>query len=142
MRKCHVVLRNVLCRALALVIIASGRPRRAKRQAFDRNVLTSIYFHNPNERLFAKCTRWLKKNGYHFVSANEVMDFLHEGKELPRGAVWLSFDDGFRRLLDTVIPTVKKERIPITVFIPSAIINGAGLFPWLHEHISAASPEA
>jgi len=48
----------------------------------------------------------------------------------PRGAVWLSFDDGCRELLDSVVPVAHQEKVPIAVFIPSGIIEGNGLFSW------------
>ena len=136
--RCVAGLRNTACGTLALALIASGRVRRARRDAFKQNVITSIYFHNPNKRLFTNCIRWLLRHGYHFISAGDLIEFINNGKKLPKGAVWLSFDDGFRRLLEAVVPVVQKEHIPITIFVPSAIIDGAGLFPWLHSDSSAA----
>jgi peptidoglycan/xylan/chitin deacetylase (PgdA/CDA1 family) len=117
---------------LALVLIASGRVRRARRRAFSGNIITPIYFHNPNRRLFFRCIRWLIKNGYSFISVNDVLELLHRGRKPPNGAVWLSFDDGYKTLLPDVLPTVRKYRIPITLFIPTRIIEFDGFLPWLH----------
>jgi peptidoglycan/xylan/chitin deacetylase (PgdA/CDA1 family) len=126
------VLRNFMCGSLALAVIASGRVRRAKRRVLNSNVVTAIYFHNPSKRLFGKCVRWLTRNGYKVISAADLISILHDGAEPPRGAVWLSFDDGFKELLQNVIPLSRQCNIPITVFIPSGIVEGRGLFPWLH----------
>jgi peptidoglycan/xylan/chitin deacetylase (PgdA/CDA1 family) len=50
----------------------------------------------------------------------------------------LSFDDGFKELLQAVLPLIHRHKIPITLFIPSGIVEGDGLFPWLHN--SASEP--
>ena len=130
------VLRNCFCGFLALGLIASGQVRRARKLALSGDVVTAIYFHKPNRTLFFRCIRWLMKYGYTFVSAQDVMEILNRAKAPPRGAVWLSFDDGCKELLANVLPLVRREKIPITLFIPTGIVGGTGLFPWLHSERS------
>jgi len=65
------------------------------------------------------------------------LTILHAGKVLPRGAVWLSFDDGCKELLENVLPLIRELHIPVTLFIPSGIVAGDGLFPWLHQETSS-----
>jgi len=132
MHALYTTLRNLFCGSLAMAVIASGRVGRAKRRTLSSNVVTAIYFHNPNKRLFAKCMKWLTGNGYTFISADELMNILHRGEQPPKGAVWLSCDDGFKRFLTAVLPVISERTIPITIFLPSGIIAGDGLFPWLH----------
>ncbi|HWR52620.1 MAG TPA: polysaccharide deacetylase family protein [Bryobacteraceae bacterium] len=62
------------------------------------------------------------------------MDMLTLHKPIPRGAVWLSFDDGFRALRENVLPLVREYKVPITLFIPSGIVEGDGMFPWLPKN--------
>ena len=131
-------LRNVFCESLALGIIASGRMGRAKRKALSTNVITSIYFHNPNRRLFGRCVQWLIRNGYTFISANDLVEIFYRGKAIPKGAVWLSLDDGYKEWIDDVLPLVRQRQLPVTLFIPSGIVENGGQFPWLHEDVSAA----
>jgi len=114
--------------------MASGRVRRARKQAFTSGVVTAIYFHKPNGRLFARCVEWLEKHGYTFISANDLVEWLRCEKSLPPGAVWLSFDDGCRQLLRDVLPLARDRKIPVTLFIPSGIIAGDGLLPWFHAN--------
>jgi peptidoglycan/xylan/chitin deacetylase (PgdA/CDA1 family) len=133
MRSLYLLLRNLFCGSLAVAVIASGRVRRAKKRVLNSNVVTAIYFHNPNKKLFARCVRWLSKNGYTFISHDELIEILHRGIEPPKGAVWLSFDDGFKELLEAVVPLVRKRHVPITLFVPTGIVDGNGLFPWLHQ---------
>src|SRR6185437_10012396 len=110
-------------------MIASGRVRRAKKRILSSDAVTAIYFHNPNKRLFARCVHWLTKSGYTFISHDELIRILQRRIEPPIGAVWLSFDDGFKELLDTVVPLVRQDHVPVTLFIPPGIIEGDGLFP-------------
>jgi len=136
MRRVHRVLRNAFCELLALGLMASGRVRRSRKRALGEDVVTAIYFHKPNRILFGRCIRWLTKHGYTFISANELLEILYSGKAPPRGAVWLSFDDGCKELLENVLPLVRQRKIPVTLFIPSGIVEGDGLFPWLHGKTS------
>ena len=127
--------RNVFCGSLALLLIASGRVRRAKYKALHEMAVTAIYFHNPNKSLFARCLAWLSKNGYTFISDTDLIQILRHGRKPPQGAVWLSFDDGFKELLENVVPLSYSRKIPITIFVPSGIVAGRGLFPWL-QHLN------
>jgi peptidoglycan/xylan/chitin deacetylase (PgdA/CDA1 family) len=129
-RSSYLLLRNVVCSALAVALIAVGRVRRARGVAFADGVITAIYFHNPSKTLFSKCIRWLVRHEYVFVSADDVLGFL-QGRSIPRGAVWISFDDGFRDMIGNVLPEIRKYNVPITVFLPSGVLQGNGVFPWL-----------
>jgi len=132
--------RNCLCGLLALGVIASGRVRRAKKRALSGEVVTAIYFHKPNKRLFGQCVRWLTKNGYHFISASDLLDILYRDRTPPKGAVWLSFDDGCKEILEDVISPILLQQIPVTLFIPTGIVQGDGRFPWLHKETSVQLP--
>ena len=135
-RRALLASRNCLCGLLALGIIASGRVRRAKKRALSGEVVTAIYFHKPNKRLFAQCVRWLTKNGYHFISASDLLDILYRDKKPPNGAVWLSFDDGCKEIIENVISPALLQQIPVMLFIPTGIVQGDGRFPWLHKNTS------
>jgi peptidoglycan/xylan/chitin deacetylase (PgdA/CDA1 family)/glycosyltransferase involved in cell wall biosynthesis len=123
--------RNVICGVLAYGIIGCGMARRAMQRAKQEGVVTSLYFHKPNRRLLAKCVAWLARHGYQFISVAEVIDFVRHGKTPPRGAVWISFDDACKEIVDEVLPILREYRIPATFFVPTGIIEGDGQFPWL-----------
>ena len=118
---------------LGALLIVSGRVRLARKRAFAAGTLSAIYFHRPNRRLASQCLNWLARMGYTFVSAEDVLAMLKHGKTLPRGSVWLSFDDGWRELLTNVLPVIRQRKIPVTLFIPSGIVEGDGKYPWLHD---------
>ena len=123
--------RHLICSLAALVLILSGAVRRARARAFQEGVISAVYFHSPKPHLFAQCVHWLQKRGYTFISEREVVSFLHDRRPVPRGAVWLSFDDGAAALREGVLPLVEDEKVPVTLFIPSGIVAGSGLFPWV-----------
>ena len=130
------LIRNAFCELLALGIITSGRVRRRIDDTLSAGVITSIYFHKPNRRLFSKCIEWLVDHGYTFISANDLIDILYHGKPIPKGAVWLSLDDGYKEWIDDVLPLIRQHRVPVTLFIPSGIVEDGGMFPWLHDRPS------
>jgi peptidoglycan/xylan/chitin deacetylase (PgdA/CDA1 family) len=126
-------LRKSFCCIIGLLLIATGRVRMARRRAFSGEVVTAIYFHEPNRKLFTQCIQWLVGMGYTFISLDQLVELLRKGPPFPRGKVWISLDDGYRNWLTNVLPVARKYGVPVTLFIPSGIVAGAGLFPWLHD---------
>ena len=57
--------------------------------------------------------------------------------------MWLSLDDGWKEIAE-VLPLVRRHHIPITLFIPSGVLEGDGKFPWLSDatHPSYCPSEA
>ncbi len=132
MKKLQSALRNCVCGALASVLIALGFVRRARRRILAQQAFTPIYFHSPNAGLFLKCIDWLSGHGFHFISADQAALMLKGERQFPNGGVWLSLDDGYRKWLTDVLPLIRERRIPVTLFIPTGIIEADGLLPWLH----------
>ncbi|HEX4996603.1 MAG TPA: polysaccharide deacetylase family protein [Terriglobia bacterium] len=124
-------LRHILCGAMAQCLMKTSRARRAARRALSGEVVTPIYFHKPNKKLFAQCIEWLLANGYTLLTLDELIDILEKKRPIPKGAAWISLDDGYREWLSDVLPLVQHFRIPVTLFIPSGIIAGDGRFPWM-----------
>jgi len=121
--------RNTACWLLATVIILLGGVKRARNESFQDGIITSIYFHNPNKKLFRKTVVWLKKNGYSFISGGQLREILGKQMPCPRGAVWLSLDDGWKGNLENVIPTAVEHDIPVTIFICTDAAEN-GTFWW------------
>src|SRR5690242_18463044 len=96
--------RNLSCSVLGCMLILSGRVRRGLKLAFKDGAITPIYFHNPNRRLFEGCVKWLINHGYQFISTAQLIGILNDGEPVPKGAAWVSMDDGFRELIRNVIP--------------------------------------
>lgn len=128
-----VAARKIRGYVIGAALILSGRVRRARAAAFEPGTISVLCFHKPRRKLLLKCILWLIKHGYSFVSADDVIEWMWRGRTLPAGAVWLTFDDGWRELLDGVLPIVERYRIPVTLFIPTQIVGGRGMYPWIHD---------
>jgi peptidoglycan/xylan/chitin deacetylase (PgdA/CDA1 family)/GT2 family glycosyltransferase len=73
--------------------------------------------------LFAKQMNTLKTRGYHAVSLNEFLSWLHEGNPLPRNAVLLTFDDGYKSFASFVIPILTRHNFSSVLFISPAHVG-------------------
>ncbi|WP_245872607.1 poly-beta-1,6-N-acetyl-D-glucosamine N-deacetylase PgaB, partial [Avibacterium endocarditidis] len=60
---------------------------------------------------------WLKENGYHVISWQQVIDAEQGKGELPEKAVLLTFDDGYETMYSTIFPLLKAYHYP-AVFAP------------------------
>lgn len=122
------LLGNLLC----LGLMFFGFINREKKKIFFNKYITPIYFHNPNKIVFEKCIKYLKRNGYVFISTKQLIDSIKGKSIAPRGAVWISFDDGWKENVDNVIPIVIKYKIPVTFFISTDPIENTGVFWWTY----------
>lgn len=68
--------------------------------------------------VFERQMRYLAKKHW-AVPLRTVVSYAKGEKTLPTHAVVVSFDDGYRDVLTTVLPILERYRIPATVFIPS-----------------------
>jgi peptidoglycan/xylan/chitin deacetylase (PgdA/CDA1 family) len=66
----------------------------------------------------------LQRAGFHFVNAEELLQFLYNKSGLPRHPLLLTFDDGYKDLIDIVLPIIKEYSIPIVVFPVSGRLGG------------------
>jgi len=60
---------------------------------------------------------WLKKNNYHVISIQDLLDAVKGEKNLPSQAVLLTFDDGYLSFYTRVMPLLKKYRYPATLAV-------------------------
>jgi peptidoglycan/xylan/chitin deacetylase (PgdA/CDA1 family) len=123
-------IRYFLGAVAGLLLIVFGFVRRARVCAHSGNYVTGIAFHNPNKKLFQKSIKWLKKNKYSFISTNKLIEILNNKSKPPKGAAWITFDDGWRQNIINVIPTIKEHNIPVTFFITSGAVMDSGYFWW------------
>jgi peptidoglycan/xylan/chitin deacetylase (PgdA/CDA1 family) len=103
---------------LALYLFYSGALRKEIDRLQKQTCIIGIYAHELSSKEFEKYIRWLIKQGFAFVSLQEVINFI-EGKYKPEGCkIWLSFDDGWSSNLK-LISVIEKYNIPLTIFIPT-----------------------
>jgi hypothetical protein len=61
------------------------------------------------------------------INLFEIIENLKTGRELPKRAFLLTFDDGFREINDVIAPILVEKGIPATFFINSAFIDNKKL---------------
>jgi glycosyltransferase involved in cell wall biosynthesis/peptidoglycan/xylan/chitin deacetylase (PgdA/CDA1 family) len=73
---------------------------------------------------FRRQIQALKRSGFHFISAEQFLDFLHGGGPLPRLSVLLTFDDCYSDLLEHALPILRELSIPAVAFAVSGKLGG------------------
>ncbi len=70
----------------------------------------------PSE-IFEQQVRYLKENGYRVIGPEALVEFLDYRKPIPKNAVIISVDDGYRSTYDVAYPILKKYGFTATLFI-------------------------
>ncbi|MDZ7341194.1 MAG: polysaccharide deacetylase family protein [candidate division KSB1 bacterium] len=130
MNHIKLIIRNLLGGIFAAGLMLFGVYRRAKRRAMTQPQVTPLFFHTIGKDLFRKCMLWLKKNGYVFISTDELVEIIKHRRPMPPKAVWITFDDGWKENMDTVIPVIVELNIPVTFFISTDPVEHSGVFWW------------
>ena len=76
------------------------------------------------ERQLRALSRWAN-----VVPLDEAVRTLAEGRQLPRRAVALSFDDGYRDNLTLAVPLLERLGLPATFFLVPGLLSNEAL-PW------------
>ena len=69
--------------------------------------------------------------GYEVVGIDAVLDYYTHGAPLPAGAVPITFDDGYRDIIENALPVLQKYGYPAVIFVPVAFMGDA--MPLPHE---------
>jgi len=67
--------------------------------------------------IFDRQMKYLKENGYRVIGPEELLDFLDYRKAIPKNAVMITVDDGYRSVYDVAYPILKKYGFTATLFI-------------------------
>ena len=118
------------------VVVIPLRPRRLGGiDADGYQVVPILTYHDIEEvsksrfaitsALFEQQLRYLKENGYVGITLNELDRFLRYEQPLPKKAVVITIDDGYKSAKTVAAPLLKKYGFPATFFIYTDFI-GAG----------------
>lgn len=69
--------------------------------------------------------------GYRAVSIDQLVNWLESGTALPKGAFLITFDDGFRGVLEHAMPVLADLGWPATIFLVSDLIGARDV--WTRE---------
>lgn len=76
-------------------------------------------------KTFEEQMRYLKANGYRVVTLRELFEFISFRRQLPRKAVVVTFDDGYKSFLEHAYPVLKELGFTATLFVYTDYV-GAG----------------
>ena len=72
----------------------------------------------------------VEARGYEFVTLDEVPHRL-KANDPSRPFVALTFDDGYRDLVDYALPVLKRHRAPFTAFVTTGFADGTATLWWV-----------
>lgn len=104
------------------------------REVIQRNKVTLIMFHDLNKLSAEKTFTYLSKK-YNIISLNKFIEANKEKnkKSIPKKALIITFDDGHIGNHD-LLSEIKKQKIPITIFLCASIINTNRHFWFKYNH--------
>ncbi len=81
---------------------------------------------------FAAQMRWLKAHGFHAITQQQLFAALEHGKALPASPVLITFDDGYRDVLQNAAPVLHRLGMPATAYVITGRISGpdVSFFSW------------
>jgi peptidoglycan/xylan/chitin deacetylase (PgdA/CDA1 family) len=117
-------------------VIIPKRPWNASGvEASGYQLVPVLVYHNLAERgrgrmvlaasSFEQQMRYLKENGYRVVSLTDLVEWMQLGRQLPRRAVALTFDDGYRAFKQHAYPVLRELGFTATLFVYTDYV-GAG----------------
>jgi peptidoglycan/xylan/chitin deacetylase (PgdA/CDA1 family) len=128
---------------LILVSLAAfAAPRRGTSRADDAPTATVLCYHiveapaaprmQIDRETFRQHLRYLEMTGYHVVPLRHVYEYVTgQRASLPKNAIVITFDDGWRSTYTEAFPELQKRKFPFTVFIyPNIIGKTANALTW------------
>jgi peptidoglycan/xylan/chitin deacetylase (PgdA/CDA1 family) len=67
--------------------------------------------------IFEQQLRYLKENGYRVINPEDLVAFLNHRQAIPKNAVMISVDDGYRSVYQVAYPLLKKYGFTATLFV-------------------------
>jgi peptidoglycan/xylan/chitin deacetylase (PgdA/CDA1 family) len=81
-------------------------------------------------RIFESQLAFLKREGYHVINMNQLLDFLEFNDQIPKKSVVITIDDERHTVLDIAYPVLKKYGFPATLFIQTEHIGEKDALSW------------
>lgn len=73
---------------------------------------------------FARQMHWLKRNGYHSLTQEQLLAALRDGAPLPPRPVLITFDDGYRDVLGKASPVIHRLGLHATEYVITGRLHG------------------
>lgn len=102
------------------------------REIIYKKRITILCFHNPSPEA-ADIHYATLKSTYNIITLRKYIDYLSGNSlvKIPHKALIITMDDGFKENYH-LLPTLKKHRVPVTIFLCSAIVGTNRHYWWRH----------
>lgn len=118
--------------AIGAYYITIGTRKRSLRRYDSENSILSLMTHHPTPLVFKKTIEWLLKEGFHFVSTDDLLNNKIVDLHRKYGRIaWLTIDDCWEICKESVLPMIEKHSIPVTFFLPPTELERGIL--WRHS---------
>ncbi|MBI5580493.1 MAG: polysaccharide deacetylase family protein [Deltaproteobacteria bacterium] len=117
------------------VVIPLKRPNKAGVYADGYQTVPILTYHRFSDdcqsplctptAAFKQQMRYLKENGYHALTPEELLAFLEYRQPLPKQSVLITIDDGYRSVYDIAYPILRENGFTATLFIYTELIDVA-----------------
>lgn len=101
------------------------------REFVQRHKVTILLFHDIDASDAERCFSWLNKH-YSIIGLNDYLDAVKSGGPLPVKAIIITIDDGHAANYQ-LLPIIKREQIPVTIFLCSGIVGTKRHFWFKHS---------
>ncbi len=78
--------------------------------------------------------RFLAAN-HEVITCRDLAELLDAGRHVPRAAVIITFDDGYRDNHDVVLPILKQYRVPAVVFVATGYMDASETY-WYDQIVN------
>lgn len=95
-------------------------------------MIRSLYYHTPIIDGVEKMIRHYQKQGYRFISVEELLIIMMNGMPVKDKLAFISLDDGWKQNLE-LLPVIEKYNVPVCIFIATEPVL-SGNFWW--EYVS------
>lgn len=85
------------------------------------------WFYIP-EATFVRQLTYLQENNWHFIDIGTLVRGLTTPDSLPKRSALLTFDDGYRSMLTSAVPLLRKFGASAVLFVPTDFIGGYNSF--------------
>lgn len=73
---------------------------------------------------FAAQMEWLHRQGFHAITQLQALEALELGIPLPAKPILITFDDGYRDVVERAAPVLARLRMPATAYVITGLISG------------------
>lgn len=126
----QIKLRKLIGKIISKLLIKLGIVSSILKKCKKGELIISIYFHNPSEKIVSGLIRWFLNKEFYFLSADELVDIIINKKLFPPNSLFLSIDDGWKENINNIFNNKISQEIPMTLFTTIKPILNNGGFWW------------